>query len=294
MASTREMRMRIKSVQNLAQVTKAMETVAASRVRKAVAANAASNPYSEKAWKVLLHLARQPGSHSLHPLLKERTPIRSVLVIMVSGDRGLAGAYNVNVLRNTLFYFDQFAQPVSYLSVGRKGRDLLLRRHGKVIAEFTDLQTPATFLEVSPIARLVVEDFKNLLYDQVFISYTNYESMVKQAPVIRKILPLEVQYSGDGYNVTHTKTTSVFSYEPDQNEILDEVIPRFIGVQIYQAILSSQASEFAARMMAMHNAADNAQQLVDMLKLEYNKARQQIITNEMLDIVGGSTAQQNG
>jgi F-type H+-transporting ATPase subunit gamma len=197
------------------------------------------------------------------------------------------------VLRNTLFYFDQFAQPVSYLSVGRKGRDLLLRRHAKVIAEFTDLQTPATFLEVSPIARLVVEDFKNQLYDQVFISYTNYESMVKQNPVIRKILPLEVQYSGDGYNVTHTKTTSVFSYEPDQNEILDEVIPRFIGVQIYQAVLSSQASEFAARMMAMHNAADNAQQLVDMLKLDYNKARQQIITNEMLDIVGGSTAQQN-
>jgi len=108
MPSTREMRMRIRSVQNLAQVTKAMETVAASRVRKAVAANAASRPYSEKAWKVLLHLARQPGSHSLHYLLSERSPIRNVLVIMVSGDRGLAGSYNVNILRNTLLFSTNF------------------------------------------------------------------------------------------------------------------------------------------------------------------------------------------
>ncbi len=292
MPSTREMRMRIRSVRNLAQVTKAMETVAASRVRKAVAANAASRPYSEKAWKVLLHLARQPGSTSLHPLLSERSPIRKVLVVMISGDRGLAGSYNVNVLRNTLFYFDQFSQPVNYLTVGRQGRDLLLRRHANVIAEFTGLQAPATFLEVSPIARLVVDDFKNHFYDQVFISYTNFENMLKQQPVIRKILPLEVEYSGDGYNVTHSKTSSVFTYEPDQNEILDEVIPRFIAIQIYQAILSSQASEFAARMMAMHNASDNAKQLVGSLELEYNKARQQIITNEMLDIVGGASAQE--
>lgn len=293
MPSTREMRMRIKSVQNLAQVTKAMETVAASRVRKAVAANAASKPYSEKAWKVLLHLARQPGSTTLHPLLSARTPIKNVLVIMVSGDRGLAGSYNVNVLRNTLFFFDQFSQSVNYLSVGKKGRDLLLRRHANVIAEFTALQSPVTFLEVSPIARLVIDDFKNMVYDQVFISFTNFESMTRQQPVIRKILPLEVEYSGSGVNVTHSKTSSVFTYEPDQNEILDEVVPRFIATQIYQAILSSQASEFAARMMAMHNAADNARQLVGMLKLEYNKARQQIITNEMLDIVGGASAQDN-
>jgi F-type H+-transporting ATPase subunit gamma len=161
-----------------------------------------------------------------------------------------------------------------------------------VIAEFTALNSPATFLEVSPIARLVIDDFKNQVYDQVFISYTNFENMVKQQTVIRKILPLEVEYAGNGQNVTHTKTNSVFTYEPDQNVILDEVIPRFIAIQIYQAILSSQTSEFASRMLAMHNAADNAQQLVGLLKLEYNKARQQIITNEMLDIVGGASAQE--
>ena len=292
MPSTREMRMRIRSVRNLAQVTKAMETVAASRVRKAVAANAASRPYSQKAWKVLLHLARQPGSTSLHPLLSERSPIRNVLVLMISSDRGLAGSYNINILRNTLFFFDQFSQPVNYVTVGKVGRDLLLRRRVNVVAEFTGLEAPATFLEVSPIARLIVDDFRNQLYDQVFISFTNFESMIRQQPVIRKLLPLEVEYGGNGYNVTHTKTASVFTYEPDQNDILDEIIPRFIAIQIYQAILSSQASEFAARMIAMHNATDNANDLASDLQLEYNKARQQIITNEMLDIVGGATAQE--
>jgi F-type H+-transporting ATPase subunit gamma len=276
--------MRINSVQNLAQVTKAMETVAA---------NNASMSYSEKAWKVLLHLARQPGSTGLHPLLTERSPINNVLVIMVSGDRGLAGAYNVNVLRNTLLFFDQFSQPVHYVSVGKKGRDLLLRRRSDVIAEFTDLKTPATFLEVSPIGRLVIDDFRNHVYDQVFLSYTNFVNMSRQQPVIRKILPLEVEYTGSGVNVTHTRTTSVFTYEPDQAELLDEIIPRFISIQIYQAILSSQSSEFAARRLAMHNAADNARQLVGLLRLDYNKARQQIITSEMLDIIGGATAQDN-
>jgi len=116
--------------------------------------------------------------------------------------------------------------------------------------------------------------------------------MVRQKPLIRKLLPLEVEYAGSGYNVTHSKSSSVFTYEPDQNEILDEIIPRFIAIQIYQAILSSQASEFAARMIAMHNATDNANQLVSDLQLEYNKARQQIITSEILDIVGGASAQE--
>lgn len=292
MASSREMRLRMKSVRNLAQVTKALETVSASKVRKAVAANTASRPYSEKAWKVLLHLARQPGHTSLHPLLSERNSIRHVLVLMISSDRGLAGSYNVNVLRNTLFYFDQFELPVSYLCVGKHGRDLLLRRQSKVIAEFTDISSPVTFMEVSPIARLVVDDFLNGIYDQVFLSYTNFESMMTQKPMIRKFLPLEVEYGGSGFNVTHESSHAVFTYEPDQNEILDEIIPRFTAMQIYQAILSSQASEHAARMIAMRNATDNAKQLAGLLELEYNKIRQQSITNDMLDIVGGASVQE--
>jgi len=291
MPSSREMRLRIKSVKNLSQVTGALETVSASKVRRAIQADAASRPYSEKAWKVLLHLARQPGHTSLHPLLTERKHIRNVLVIMVSSDSGLAGSYNVNILRNTLLYFDQFDQPVDYLCVGKKGRDLMLRRRANVIAEFTDIKSPVDFLEVSPMNHLVVEDFLSEKYDQVFLSYTRFESMSVQKPIIRKLLPLEVEYEGKGFNVTHHSGSSVFTYEPDAREILDEIIPRFTAMQIYQAILSSQASEHAARMVAMKNASDNASNLVGMLQLEYNKIRQQKITGEMLDIVGGTINQ---
>ncbi|MCX6054549.1 MAG: ATP synthase F1 subunit gamma [Chloroflexi bacterium] len=291
MASIREMRLRIKSVKSLAQVTRALETVSASKVRKTVQANQITKPYAEKAWKVLLHLARQPGHAHLHPLLNERPQVRKVLVIMISGDRGLAGSYNVNVLRNTLTYFGQLGYPVDYICVGKKGRDLLLRRRANVIAEFSEFKNPATFLEISPINRLIVDDFLTEKYDQFYLSYTEFRSMTKQENVIRKILPLEVDFSGKGYNATHKSGSAVLSYEPDQKILLDEIIPRFTAMQIYQAVLSSQASEHAARMIAMSNATENAQDLSGILQLEYNKARQQGITNDMLDIVGGAAAQ---
>lgn len=291
MPSIREMRLRIKSVRSLAQVTRALETVSASKVRKAVQANSASLPYSVKSWKVLLHLARQPGRNSLHPLLNERVKVEKVIAIMITGDRGLAGSYNVNVLRNTLLYFDEMDLPISYICVGRKGRDLLLRRKEKVVADFSDLQNPVSFLEISPISRMVVSGFLKGEYDKVFLSFTQFESMSKQTNVIRQILPLEIDPGGKGINATHVNSHSVFTYEPEASSILDEIIPRFTAMQIYQAVLSSQASEHAARMIAMSNATQNAHELVDVLTLQYNKARQQTITNEMLDIVGGAAAQ---
>lgn len=290
MSSIREMRLRIKSVKSLAQVTKALETVSASKVRRAVAANAASLPYSEKAWKVLVHLARQPGHTSLHPLLCERIKVNRILVVMVSGDRGLAGSYNVNVLKNSLENFDNMNSPVDYLCIGKKGRDLLLRRRINVIAEFSDLSNPVTFMEISPVSRIVVEDFLAGKYDQVYISYTRFISMSKQEPEIRKILPLDVEEKTENKN-EHSSQQAVFNYEPEQQELLDEIIPRFTAMQIYQSVLSSQASEHAARMLAMANATENAYELVTVLQLEYNKARQQNITNDMLDIVGGAAAQ---
>lgn len=294
MPSSREMRIRIKSVKDLSQVTRALKTVSASKVRKAVAANSASLPYARKAWSVLVNLAAQPGHSNLHPLLRERNKIDRVLVIMVSGDKGLAGSYNVNVLRNTLEHFDKFEQPVDYVCVGKKGRDLLLRRRAKVIAEFTELKNPVGFLEISPISHLVVEEYLAGTYDQVYVSFTRFKSMTKQVAEIRKLLPLVVDRQMVSAKLPIISEKSVFSYEPEQQEILDEIIPRFTAMQIYQAVLSSQASEHAARMLAMANATDNANALVGILTLEYNKIRQQIITNEMLDIVGGASAQSNG
>lgn len=289
MSSSREMRLRIKSVKDLSQVTRALKTVSASKVRKATAANFASLAYSEKAWQVLLDLAKQPGNNSLHPLLNERSKIDNILVIMVSSDNGLAGSYNMNVLRNTLEYFDQFDVPVDYICVGKKGRDLLMRRRIRVIADFSEINDPVTFNDVSPISRLIVDDYLKDIYDQVYISYTHFESMTKQVPEIRKLLPLEVDITESRMTKTDGPK-AVFTYEPDQKSILDEIIPRFTGMQVFQSILSSQASEHAARMMAMANATDNANELVGILQLEYNKVRQQTITNDMLDIVGGASA----
>lgn len=294
MSSTRELRLRVRSIKNLAQVTKALETVSASYVRRAVQANEATRPYAEKAWKVLVHLARQPGHESLHPLLAARKEVKNVLVVMVSADRGLAGAYNVNILRTTLNHFADFKVPVSYVAVGRKGRDLLVRRHRKVIADFSQLPNPTTYADVSAIGRLVIEDYISGKYDQVFLAYTYFQNMVVQTPIIRQLLPLDVEYVEDqnvkSDNVTHHRTNSVFTYEPDSDELLNEIVPRFTALQIFQGILSSQASEHAARMVAMRNATDNAKDLITALQLEYNKLRQNIITSDMLDIVSGANA----
>ncbi|GAP06247.1 MAG TPA: ATP synthase F1 subunit gamma [Anaerolinea thermolimosa] len=296
MPSTREMRLRIRSVKNLAQVTRALETVSASRVRKAIQANNATMPYAEKAWKVLIHLARQPGRDVLHPLLRQRDRVDRILVIMVSSDRGLAGAYNMNITRHTLSEFDRAGVPVDYVTVGRKGRELLVRKKKNVVAAFVDLPSPPSFNDVAAIGQLVVDDYLKDVYDQVFITYTHFRNMIKQEPVTQKLLPLTVvdkEHAKPGdLSATH-RTSSVFTYEPDQNEVLENVVPHFTAIQIYKAILSAQASEHAARMVAMRNATESANELVQSLQLEYNKLRQSIITNEMLDIAGGANALQN-
>ena len=292
MPSTRELRLRVRSIKNLSQVTKALETVSASYVRRAVQAYQATRPYSEKAWKVLVHLANQPGHESLHPLLAERSQNNKVLVVMISGDRGLAGAYNVNILRATLSRFNPSPVPVHYVAVGRKGRDLLVRRQKKVIADFSNLPNPPSFTQVSAIGQLVVDDFERRVYDQIYVAYTRFDNMIVQTPIIRKILPLDISDEDTKEHVGEVehRSNAVFTYEPDSNELLNQIVPRFTALQIYQAILSAQASEHAARMVAMRNATDNAKDLISALQMEYNKLRQNIITNDMLDIAGGANA----
>jgi F-type H+-transporting ATPase subunit gamma len=294
MATAREMRLRIRSVKNISQVTRALETVSASHVRKAMQAFEATKPYAEKAWKVLIHLARQPGGANLHPLLNERSTANKVLVLLLTSDRGLAGAYNVNILRYVLDTFKNFESPVHYVAVGKKGRDMLARRRRNLLAEFSNLPIAPSFMNVSQIGFLAVEEFLDHGFDQVYIAFTEYKSMVRQEPIIRKLLPMDVESTEEGhegYNVTHHKTNAVFSYEPDQEKLLSEIVPRFTALQVYRCILSAQASEHAARMISMRNATDNAHELVQNLQIEYNKARQQAITNDMLDIAGGAEAQ---
>jgi F-type H+-transporting ATPase subunit gamma len=290
MPSSREMRLRIRSVKNIAQVTRAQETVSASKVRRAMQAALATRAYSEKAWQLLVHLASQPGATVLHPLLAKRGKIDKTLVLMISSDRGLAGAYNVNIVRETLLHFRDSAASVSYIAVGKKGRDMLFRRRMDVIAEFSNLPSPPTFVDVSAIGHLAVDDYLEGKVDEVYLAFTEFKNMVRQVPTIRKLLPLEFPPE-TGDQPVAPKTNAVYSYEPDTRELLNEIVPRFTALQVFQAILSSQASEHAARMIAMRNATDNAKELVTGMQLEYNKIRQQTITSEMLDIVGGAEAQ---
>jgi F-type H+-transporting ATPase subunit gamma len=293
MASAREMRLRIKSVKNISQVTRASEAVSAVKVRKAIQAVSATRAYATKAWQVLTHIAAQPGRQGLHPLLTERSDPRTSLVIVLTGDRGLAGAYNTNVIRYVAHRFDKYHLPVKYISVGRKGRDLLLRRGKQVIADFSHLPAAPSFADISAVGRLAVDEFLKGEVDEVYMIYTSFVNMGRQVATMKKLLPLEVA-SGDGlvkdFGKVATGPAAVYEYEPDQREILDTIIPRFTALQVYQAVLESQASEHAARMIAMRNATDNARELVGALQLAYNKVRQQAITNDILDIVGGAEA----
>ncbi|MBN1304693.1 MAG: ATP synthase F1 subunit gamma [Anaerolineales bacterium] len=291
MSSAREMRLRIGSVQNIAQVTRALEAVSASKVRKAIAAVEKTRPYATKAWQVLTHVAGQPGRNSLHPLLATRGEIRNALVLMISGDRGLAGAYNTNILRYTARNFDEYPVPVQYIAVGRKGRDLLIRRGKQLIADFSDIPAAPSFMDISAIGRLAVREFLAGKADEVHLVYTDFVTMLRQEPVTKKLLPLEL-----GVEHKHVMrdqqgaTAPAYIFEPAEQELLDEIIPRFTALQVYQAVLEAIASEHAARMVAMRNATENAVDLVAHLKLEYNKVRQQAITNDILDIVGGAEA----
>jgi F-type H+-transporting ATPase subunit gamma len=292
MANTREVRLRIRSVKNIAQVTRALQAVSASNVRKAMAAMIRTRPYAMKAWQVLTHIAGQPGRASLHPLLTPREQDYNELVVLIAGDRGLAGAYNSNIVRFTLQKFGSRDIPVSYISVGRKGRDMLIRRRKNVIAEFSHLPAAPSFVDVSAIGRLAVNEFLEGNADRVYLVYTDFINMVKQVPTVKQLLPLEIGV-GEGRVVAFEqakKAAATYIYEPSEEEILDEIVPRFTALQVYQAIMESLASEHAARMVAMKNATDSATDLASALQLEYNKVRQQGITGEILDIVGGVEA----
>jgi F-type H+-transporting ATPase subunit gamma len=293
MPNLREVRLRIQSVKNISQVTRALQAVSASKVRKAMQAMFNTRPYATKAWQVLTHIAGQPSRDTLHPLLTNRTEVNNVLVVLITGDRGLAGAYNTNIVRFALQHFSDYPVPVKYITVGRKGRDLMLRRRQNILAEFSNLPAAPSFADVSAIGRMAVDEFLEERVDEVYLVYTDFYNLVRQEPTMKKLLPLEFEGEEgrvEAFGQSERGPAAAYIYEPGQIEILDEVVPRFTALQVYQAVMESLASEHAARMVAMKNATDSATSLAEALTLEYNKARQQTITNEMLDIAGGAEA----
>ncbi|MCL4236664.1 MAG: ATP synthase F1 subunit gamma [Anaerolineae bacterium] len=312
MASTREIRRHIRSVKNINQVTRALEAVSASSVRKAQAAVLASRPYAQHAYDVLVNVAAQSTGVARHPLLEVRPEVTRISVVLITGDRGLAGAYNTNIVRRAIRFAEQYERPVRWITVGRKGRDLLRRyiaarerdenapaflKDQKIVAEFSHLPADPDVGDIAQIAQIVFDEFLRVPVDEVFIAYTNFINTMTQQPRVLPLLPLrpfearsreimelvapepEVKRRGGDY-----------IYEPSAAAILNEVIPRFTQLQILQAVRESLSSEHSARMVAMRSASESAETLGDLLQLEYNKARQLSITSEILDIVGGVEA----
>ncbi len=284
MPSTREIRARIRSVRSIAQITKAMETVAASKMRRAQQQTLASRPYAERALEVLHSVARQAGTgEALHPLLQQR-PVERIAIVLITADRGLAGGFNSNMIRAAIEFSKEQGKPTQWVSTGRKGRDFLVRYGFDVVAEFTGIPDPPRLFDILPIARVVIDDFLSGRVDAVYLGYTRFISTLTQRPHLQKLLPLEAVWE------TGHRTAIDYIFEPSAGAILSELLPRLTEREVYQAVLESIASEHSARMVAMRNAREAADELIGDLTLTYNKARQQAITMELLDIAGGSSA----
>lgn len=300
MASLREIRQRIRSVKNIAQITRAMQMVAASKMRRAQEQALASRPYAAKTWEILTHLAAQKGNvEQLHPLLADRDEVKNVAIILITSDKGLAGAYNGNIIRSTIrFMRSNNHENARLVTIGRKGRDFMVRFGRKVIAEFTDLPSRPTSLDISPITRIAIDGFLEGEFDEVYLAHTDFINTLTQEPTIRLLLPIrpgavESKVLSEYLGQETTMATAEYLYEPNPNTLLDTILPRFTELQIYQAFLEARASEESARMVAMRNATENANELIGDLTLVYNKVRQDAITKEMLDIVGGAEALAN-
>ncbi len=282
MANIRLIRRRIRGVQSIAKITRAMEMIATSKMRRAQDRGLAGRPYAEKIMQVISDLAAIQGDNPLHPLLQRR-PISRVAIVHITPDRGLCGGLNANINRSANSFILQQQARVSVTAVGRKGLDSMHRLGREIRAEFTGLGDQPSLLDTLPISRIIIDDYESGQIDAAYLSYTQFVSTLTQKAVVQPILPVEPAAIPRAENVEYI-------YEPNAQEVLAGLLPRFVEMEIYHAILESIASEQSARMVAMRNATDNAKELVDDLTLVYNKARQEAITKELLDITGGVAA----
>jgi len=286
-ASTREIRRRIRSVSNMSQITRAMEMVSAAKMRKAQQRVMASRPYSERLREVIGDLAAVPQDAdqlAQFPLLAPRKEIKAAGIILITPDRGLTGALNTNILRRAARYITSEAGvPVEVVAAGKKGRDFMVRTGQNVVAEFTGLGDTVTLEDMRAVAEVAFEDFLSGKIDAVYLVYAEFVNTLTQRPVVKQLLPIELPEERGTY--------TDYIFEPSGREVLQELLPRYAEQQMYQAFLESVASEHSARMVAMKNATENAKELVGELRLTYNKARQSQITQEVAEIAAGANAQ---
>lgn len=284
--ATKLIRTRIRAVKNTRKITKAMELVAASKMRKATEAAVQGRPYSAAAEEILRRLHGR--TESTHPLLREPKTIARELIIVITSDRGLCGGLNANVIREALAYSKErraAGTTVSIVTVGKKGRGPLAKSGAALVADFADVAKVVDFLQIKPIADIALEEFKTARVDQVTLIYTEFQSALIQRTVRRTILPLSGQ-------IAHNEESGAVEYifEPSPDVVYGNLLPRFLETQVYHALIEATASEHSARMMAMRNASDAADEITQDLTLTYNQARQAGITQELAEIAGGAAA----
>ena len=284
MPSVRDIRRRIRSVDNTAKVTNAMSLIAASKMRRAQNSVLEGRPYSVKIQEVIAHLAAQPmdDESSAQPLLAVR-PVEKITVLMISPDRGLCGGLHANLNRRVGQFILNQEVPIQAIAVGRKGRDFMARTNQDLKATFTDLGETPLLVDTHAISHMVIDSYCDGEADEVYLAYTQYVSTMVQEPVIEKLLPITPA------ELTASESVG-YIYEPGNLAVLQNLLPRFVEMQIYHAILEAIASEQSARMVAMRAATDNASELAGDLTLTMNKLRQESITNELLDLIGGQIA----
>jgi F-type H+-transporting ATPase subunit gamma len=281
-ASQREIRRRIAAVRNIKQITRAMQFVAASKLKRAQDATLHARPYSEKLDEVLADLAVVLGGDE-HPLLARREG-GARLIVLVTSDRGLAGPFNTNTIRFAAQEITGHPGDLAVVTVGRKGRDAMRRAHVPMAAHFEGYGDRPTFADVLPLARLITDDYLAGTYNRVDVIFSQFVSTLTQRPALDSLLPIEPSEDTEGI------PGNQFIFEPDPATLLERLLPRYVATRLFQAVLESKASEESSRMVAMRNATDNAEDLIGDYTLAYNKVRQANITREMIEIASGAEA----
>jgi len=283
MVNTRILRRRIRSVENTAKICKAMEMIATAKMKRAQDQAKAGRPYAEKISEVIADLAihHQVGE-DVHPLLQVRG-VKRIAMVHFTTDRGLCGGLNANLNRLIGTFISEQIVPVTLITVGRKGRTFMLRAGQTIRAEFTGIKDHPTLLDTLPISRVVIDDYSSGETDLVYLAYPHFVTTMVQRPIMEVLLPVEPVDLPPAQR-------GEYIYEPEPAVVLNELLPRFVEMRVYHAILELIASEQSARMVAMRSASDNAREVIEDLTLTLNKARQESITNEICDISGGSEA----
>jgi F-type H+-transporting ATPase subunit gamma len=288
MASTREIRRRIKGVKNIKQVTRAMNMIAAARLRRAQQKAESARPYAQRLAEILQDVQASAGG-ARHPLLEKRE-VKNIGLVLVTSDRGLAGAFNATIVREASHFLAKQAVATSLITVGKKGRDYFRARGATIDQHFVQPSRDVKLEELGAISKRIMADYGSGKYDQIHLAYSQFVSVLRSEPTVVQLLPLEQVENSKSATKAEGEAKVSYQFEPEAEALLNTLLPQYVEVVIYRALVESIASEQAARMIAMKAATDSASEMIEDLTRQYNRVRQGSITTQILEVVSGADA----